>query len=94
MRLMKSTNPKDLYSQCSLRRVYVDENNLPHYVTTVSWIPSRWARLDQVLKLKGDDGIWQDGWMVTGVGATTDAPPDAHDGIKQHRKNTGDSLPK
>lgn len=84
MRHMKSTKA-DLYTQCHLQH--------RHKVNTVSWIPAKFAKIGAILKLK-NDGVWEDGWVVVGVGATSDNPPDAHNAVKEHRKNTGDSLPK
>jgi len=31
---------------------------------TVSWIPEKFADKGRVLKLKGDDGVWSNGWIV------------------------------
>lgn len=53
----------------------------------VSGIPEQYAKLGQCLKLKGEDG-----WIVYSVG---DVVEPYHDSVRrQHRKNTGDSLPK
>ena len=66
------------YRQCVLKK-----GNL----TQVSYIPEKYAEVDHILKLKGDDG-----WLVVFAGELVD-PPDVHKQIKGHRKNTGDSLP-
>jgi hypothetical protein len=72
-----------LYTQCGLRR---------KNVFTVSWIPKQFAEVGRVLKLKGAD--WCDGWVVEWVGATGEKPAYAAKAIREHRKRTGDSLPK
>ena len=71
------------YTQCGLYRKNVKK---------VSWIPTEFARTGKALKLK-DNGIWEDGWIVEWVGQTDDRP-DVNKTIRNHRKNTGDSLPK
>jgi hypothetical protein len=64
--------------------------------TTTSWIPERFAVLGKVLKFKDEGGTWDNGWVVEAVyGRLHRAQlPDSHREIKQHRRNTGDSLPK
>ena len=65
--------------------------------TQVSWIPEKWAKVDQVLKLKGDDDLWVDGWVVESVGETRlpeNQLPDYRKMIRGHRKSTGDSQKK
>lgn len=74
-----------MYTQCSLTR----KNS-----TIVSWIPSKFAKIGQILKLKDEYDEWTDGWEVRGVGSSMEDPPDSHNAIKVHRKRTGDSLPK
>tara|TARA_Y100000310_G_C20289413_1_gene626492 strand:- start:220 stop:459 length:240 start_codon:yes stop_codon:yes gene_type:complete len=59
-----------------------------------SFIPKKFAQLGRVLKLKSDDGVWTNGWVVKLVGHTMDEPPDLHKSVRQHRERTGDSLPK
>lgn len=47
----------EYYNQCELRKEnYVD----------VSWIPSKFAFVGNILKVKYDE-IWEDGWKVTRV---------------------------
>lgn len=61
-----------------------------------SWIPEKFAILNKVLKLK-ENGKWVDGWVVEKVSKTKLADsmlPDYHQEIKDHRKATGDNLPK
>ncbi len=62
-----------------------------------SWLPETFAVLGKVLKLRGADGAWDNGWVVRRVGsyrAPDDSVPDAHKDIKGHRRATGDALPK
>lgn len=53
--MKKETN----YIQCALMR-----DNYHH----MAWIPEKFAILDKFIKIKNDDGSWQDGWKVVGVG--------------------------
>jgi hypothetical protein len=76
---------KDKYRQCTLVK-----NN----VATVSYIPSEYAIVGKILKLKKDDDTWSDGWVVESAGALTSSPPDYRKDIRAHKKMTGDSLPK
>lgn len=79
---------KKLYKQCTLVR-----NIESGTIQTVSYIPVEFAKLDSVLKLQDEEGLWTSGWKVVGVGHdSTDSPPDFHKAIRGHRKNTGDSL--
>jgi hypothetical protein len=59
----------------------------------VSWIPSKFAKVGGVVKLK-DDGKWTDGWVIQWTGSTGEIPEETKKLIKDHRKATGDSLPK
>ena len=62
-----------------------------------SYIPEPFCVVGKVLKLRGDDGTWDNGWIVDV--ASPDRRdgkdiPDAHDLIKAHRRATGDAEPK
>lgn len=35
---------------------------------TTTWIPEQYAHLNNYIKLKKDDGTWEDGWKVIEVG--------------------------
>lgn len=59
----------------------------------VSWIPAKFAKVGQVLKLK-DNNEWDDGWIVEWTGFTEQHLEDPRKAIREHRKRTGDSLPK
>lgn len=50
-----------LYAQCHL-----EKGNL----TQVSWIPKPYAVVGSVLKLKDDNGVWENGWVVKRCSAT------------------------
>lgn len=65
-------------------------------MTTTTFLPSKFAVMGGVVKLRNEDGDWDDGWVVKSVGATVneDFLPDSHKAIKEHRKKTGDSLKK
>lgn len=72
-----------MYTQCELRKV-----DSPG-VSTMSWIPSKFAYRGRVLNLKMDDG-WQNGWIVSQVysAVSDDAAMDMRDAYRYHRKNT------
>lgn len=61
-------------------------------VETVSYLPTKFAKVGRTVGLKDDD--FERTWTVTSAGPVTDNPPDAHALIKGHRKMTGDSLPR
>lgn len=80
----------DKHYQCELERA--GDNGL---IKTVTFIPEKFATVGQKLSLKyGED--WVEGWTVTQVYSSIDNPKfvDPHNAVKQHRKNTGDALPK
>ncbi len=59
----------------------------------VAWIPSGFASMGRIVKIKQDDGSWVGGWEIVGVGSNEiDEVPDINKMIRGHRKNTGDSL--
>jgi hypothetical protein len=74
------------YQQCRLRRLNTEQ---------VSFLPQQFAVVGRVLRLKQDDGTWQDGWVVANVHGQSVPPEllsDPHNAIKAHRKATGDSV--
>lgn len=77
----------NLYAQCVLRKDNLEQ---------VSYIPAKFANLNQVVKLKQEDGTWDEGWKVTYVGAVVneDTIHDPYNAVKEHRKRTGDSMRK
>lgn len=75
------------YRQCRL------ESSTPTgRVETVSYLPTKFAKVGQFVGLKGDD--FTRTWKVTSAGQITDNPPDWRADIRGHRKMTGDSNPK
>jgi len=74
------------YTQCML-----EKGNMRQ----VSWIPSKFAVVNAILKLRDSEGIWEDGWKVTFAGTATDEKfvPDTHAAIKSHWKNTSGASP-
>jgi len=61
----------------------------------VSWIPDLFADRDRVVRLKGDDGRWTDGWRVAEVGSNrlpANKVPDFHELSKAHLRATGDAA--
>lgn len=60
----------------------------------VSWIPEPYAAAGRVLKLRNDDGVWDDGWRVLGAGdrrLKAGEVPDFHELSKSHLRATGDA---
>lgn len=56
---------RDSYTQCELVKGSAYQ---------VSWIPSRFAKVGEVLKLRDSRGQWDNGWCVTKTYRTTSAP--------------------
>jgi len=64
---------------------------------TTSYIPQRFAKVGGVVKLKDENGLWVDGWVVERTSDTAVEVSDVldlHKAIRSHRKATGDSLPR
>lgn len=81
-------NKKVMYCQCRL------EQSTPNGVTHMtSYIPQKYAVVNKVLKLK-DNGEWTDGWIVKSVGVPNMVPDHIEKLVRDHRRRTGDSLPK
>ena len=79
---MPKPKPADTHKQCKLRRV--------NGTITHSWIPSKFAVKGKYLKLKNDDGEWENGWCVEEVWGTRksiDVLKDA-EGYKKQRERT------
>ena len=56
---------EEKYVQCRLIK-WVDPNDDHNgFLITISWLPEKFAKVYNVLKLKNDDGTWSDGWQVT-----------------------------
>jgi hypothetical protein len=81
---------KTKYKQCCLKKKTETGS-----VQTVSWIPEKFANVGGVVKLKKDDDTWDDGYVVMSASEeAVDEPPDYRKALRQHKKRTGDSLPK
>jgi len=92
-------DPKTTYTQCTLVRTVNDTNHrCPHEDVgeqTTAWIPTKFAKMSGVVKLREEKtDVWMDGWVIIHVGATRLDRPHSASTITEHRKNTGDSLPK
>lgn len=86
------SNKKVFYKQCHL--VKTIPTGTKHQT---SWIPEEFAKLNHIVKLRDEDGVWEDGWKVVTAGnhiVEESALPDWHKLIRGHHKATGDSLPK
>jgi hypothetical protein len=54
----------EFYRQCVLKRGTAQ---------TTSWIPEKFAQKRRPVKLRQDDGSWEDGWVVASVGSRASA---------------------
>ncbi len=78
--------------QCAMRRIVAGAS-----VVTTSYIPTQFAKVGRVLKLKDSDDRWVNGWVVETVSDVIvegDSVPDYRKAIRSHRKTTGDSTPR
>ena len=57
-----------MYTQCTLRRP--TENG---YSVDTAWIPSEFAKVGKIIKIKQADDSWEDGWKVVSTGTTRSA---------------------
>jgi len=81
------------YRQVTVERKTADKK----VVSQTTYIPVKFAVVGQVLKLKDPlSGQWVNGWKVVAVYNLTSEKSvlDYRKAIRNHRKNTGDSLPK
>ena len=82
---MKSTT----YRQCALCRQDGDRE-----IHQTAYIPTKFAKTGNVLKIKDDADEWVDGWEVLFCYSEIDDVVDVRQSFKRHKRNTGDSLPK
>ena len=62
---------------------------------TTTWLPEKFAEVGRILKLCNEYDRWDNGWKVMSVSeAFITNPPDYRKSIREHKKRTGDSLPK
>ena len=77
------------YRQCRLvKRTATGE------LAQVSWLPEPYTSAGRVVKLRDDDGAWDDGWVIRSAGPNrlaADQLPDFHELSKAHRRATGDA---
>ena len=73
-----------MYQQCHLKR---------SIVTQIAYIPKKFAKVGMTLKIKYN-GEWQNGWVVIRKYGVVDRPPNPRKAIREHKRNTGDSLSK
>jgi hypothetical protein len=60
--------------------------------TTVAWIPKKYAEKDNTITITGTGNvIWRVDWVSTNTIGDAIYPDSL---IREHRKNTGDALPK
>lgn len=78
----------DRYTQCHLVRHLEDG-----IAMTTSFIPTEFAQKGRTVKLKDGDK-WIDGWVVASVGETVSQLEHVPSLIREHRKNTKDSMKK
>ena len=79
------------YRQCCL-----EKRQGKSLLKQVAFIPEKYARLNSSIRIKHDGGDWENDWIVRSVGSQCrdSELPDSHRGIKEHKKRTGDTLPK
>ena len=78
------------FNQCTLRRPNADQST----TTVVSYIPAKFSKIGNALRLRSDNGLWTDGWIVQMVGDSISEQdlPDSHLATKRHRQATGDAT--
>lgn len=69
------------YRQCSMRRKIAEDI----YKLHVAWIPDKHAKVGKYIKIKLDDGTWEDGWEITAVWTKKDAKF-VEDGERDYKK--------
>lgn len=78
------------YRQCRMRK----DNKDGSYSEQVSYIPEPFCKVGKVLKLRDEEGVWDNGWVVEFASEhkrLEEDLPDVHKDRKNHRKATGDS---
>jgi hypothetical protein len=55
----------ETHTQCQLQKGTANQ---------VSWIPTKFAVPGQVVKLKNEDGSWDDGWVVESIAMQQSMP--------------------
>ena len=86
--MLEMRKVKTRYQQCKLVKYLADSE-----IHTVSYIPEKFAVVGRTVKLRRN-GKWTDGWIVESACDVVDELPDARKIIRDHKRATGDSLPK
>ena len=58
-------NTYELYRQCRLVKKIPGGEAMQ-----MSWIPAEFASINKIVKLREEDGSWDDGWVIREVGHT------------------------
>jgi len=80
---------RTMYTQCLIVKQDGDRQ-----ISQTVWIPTKFAKAGNVIKIKDDSDEWEDGWNVLFTYSTMFDVLDAQQSFKKHKKNTGDSLQK
>ena len=73
-----------------LNQCILEKTKEQSVITRTTYIPSKFAKINKMLKLKKENGTWDNGWKVIFVGQEMDSDEivttqNAH---KKHRKNS------
>jgi hypothetical protein len=69
---------KDIrYVQCAL------QHGIRHHM---AWIPEKFAILGKFIKIKLEDGVFEDGWKVAGVSEGSRSSTEANEGSQLYKK--------
>jgi len=60
-----SNSTKDIMVQCELEK----KTETGSVTKTVTWIPECYAKVGRYIKLKDNEGLWEDGWRVVCTGS-------------------------
>jgi len=80
------------YRQCSIRK-----NDKGSYITQMSWIPAKFAKIGNFVELREENDVWSEGWEVITISdedVCYEDLPNWRKAVKGHRESTGDSLRK
>ena len=65
---MSIVDPREQYSKKELYHQCVLEKKLSNGTkTTTTFLPKKYSQVGKVIKLKSNDGTWEDGWVVQQV---------------------------
>ncbi len=82
---------KPFYRQCTLEKTQGES-----LVSTQTWLPEKFAKIGRILDIQDSDTKeWTRDWRVKAASQTrTDNPPDWRKLVRNHRRQTGDSMAK